>query len=266
MRLFRLFVVSIFSFMSSTPSAYSDELNDTGDTTFRFYFGPAFYGFGSVLGRASSGLRLFENMINTGYLYSPVISDVVNDVGPFYRIPEYNFFSNRFGLELRKMTTDYSGISIEISYSDLYSDMDIPDSYASTEQYFNRNFGYLPVTRETNNRSYIVGLWEFDVSYILRSAMAEEYDAYMRVGAGLGRGWLSAYNKGPWVETVSAVLGVGTEYQLSSKSILNFEVQLSSYRLRTQPTSRIDYTSTLINPRKGGITIARMLVGVGTNL
>lgn len=247
-------------------SGFSMLCSEERKVSIDFHYGPAVYAEGSILGGAGAGLQLLEDLINTGYIYSPGYSEAIASTGPFYRIPDFDVFSNQVGIDLYGPVSESWDAGIALKYSDITANIRVPVSYVNLNQYVSNLSGYYMVTNQTGGESYLVGVYELDAIFRYNLTKKNLINPYVQIVLGGGKGWLSRYNAAAEVSTLQAGGGVGASFRLTDRQAVFLYLNHTAYAVKTGKRDRINYTKVLVNPGDGEIGITRLNFGVTYDL
>lgn len=219
---------------------------------------------GAIIEKSSSGLKLVEAGVNTGILYSPGYSELVNTIGPIYQIPPIKLEVRSFKLGLSRYFGSFE-YGLKVGYYDIVGFIDVPDS-AINFNYFDKTGSsqlanqYYPVTSSGGQRTFATDLFlEFTGAY--HTNVNDGFDLFPGFGIGGGRGWLGGFGSGPYLNEAHGLVSLGIGYRRSNVlTYLKFEEII--YLIKTAPTSFIDRRKVLVNPRKGDLQIGQLQLGI----
>ncbi len=231
------------------------------------FYGPAIYAQGGIIMGAGDALQLLEDLLNTGFLFSPEVSPVIEKFGPLsYKVPDYDIFSHGAGLEYLHEIQNSWYVGIVLQYSDLSANIDIPATYLNLAKFGFPENTFYQVSRKSSPQSFIVSIFQLDGVIKKVFPINRSFDLTWKAGLGMGRGWLAVQGKGPWAQSIHAITGIGLNNYIKDDLYIYCELNYTGYLVKTEPTSQIDYTRVLINPGKGDISLARLIFGVGYHL
>lgn len=222
---------------------------------------------GGVIDSAGGGLDLLENLINARLLYSPEITPFVEQIGPIYQIPEFDLFSNEVAINYERNPEARFGWGASVKYFDITGKVDLPSSYILSPR-LPFEFPLEPplfyqVTKRSEQRLTLAAVFQADANFYWRFRPGEAWNPYAKLSAGVGRGWLGDFGRGPYIEEAHAGLALGLRWRYAEGLFLYAEGSYQYYVARTGPSSFLDRTEVLVNPRRGDVIISRASIGAG---
>lgn len=267
-------IIAVFaaSLLGPGAQALQAQAQSPGIHSLSIQGGRAITGGGTVI-EASDDLKFLENLINARLLYNPVITPVIEQVGPVYKIPRVKIRSNQYTIEYRRQTSDDWSFGVGIKYLDIQGSFGVPDTFINLQalppEYNIPQAPYLSqVTRETSGRKLLATAVEVDANlYYTIATFASGSDRpstelYGKLNVGIGRGWLGP-GSGPRLEEVHGGLGLGLRYFVSPSIFLFPEFTFQYYAIRTAYSDPLNRTKILVNPRKGDLHLGRWNFGAG---
>lgn len=248
-RVFLLFVFLLSnSLFSETDSLYH----------FRIHLGYGLHGSGNIINSSGEGLQLIENGINSGYLYSPIWSPLIEVYGPVYKNQDFDLSSYSIDLQILKKLQKFE-YGLSVNYFELNFTTYLPETYLNLSKIIPNTKEYLPVTKELNSKTSLTSVIQFDFFYNYYIWQYQKLIFF--VGAGIGFGYGKLAYSGPYVQEVHAIANLGGQYNLTVYTFV-LNIKLTGHTAKSGPSNFIDRRKVLVNPRRGEILIATLQLGL----
>ena len=223
--------------------------------------GPAVSASGSIVASSWAGLRLLELLVNSNVLYAPRISPALRYTGPIYKVPPLELSSRQYGF-LYERRMDHWFFGGALSYTDIKARLQIPETFVVAP-----NLGLnvplvFRVTPEIHGRMLLASALQAEGSAAYHFWPEEVLDPYVRVFAGVGKGFVAHPLGGPYLHEIHAGTAVGLRWNRESL-FFGSEVNVIGHWVNSGPSSFIDRTNVLVNPGNGSIYIVRLLLSAG---
>ncbi|MCE9598275.1 MAG: hypothetical protein K8S54_09940 [Spirochaetia bacterium] len=225
--------------------------------------GPAVSASGSIVASSEDGITLLERLINSGTLYAPRVTPLIQAVGPGYKIPPFHLGSNQIGVSYERYSGGRFSFGGAIRYTDVTAGLTIPESFIPGSLVNFQAPVISRVTAEIHSRKVLASAFQVEGVMSYHFNGDAEWDPYLRASGGVGRGWLAHVGYGPHLEELHGTIGAGMRWNFNETSSISAEINTSGFWVMTGPSSFIDRTDVLINPGKGSIYIVRLLLGAG---
>lgn len=224
--------------------------------------GPALSASGSIITATEGGIELLEQLINSNTLYAPRVSPIVQQIGPYYRVPPFSLGSNQIGASYERLFERFS-FGGAFRFTDVSAGLKVPESFIPGALVGVPAPVISRVTAETNSRKLLASAFQLEGLATYHFNRDGQWDPFLRASVGVGRGWLAHLGYGPYLNEVHGAIGAGIRWNFNESSSLVAEVNTVGHWIVTGPSSFIDRTDVLINPGKGSIYIVRLLLGAG---
>ncbi|MDW7976361.1 MAG: hypothetical protein RMI35_07375 [Leptospiraceae bacterium] len=226
---------------------------------FRIMMGYGLYGTGNIINGAGEGLRLIERGINSGFLFSPIWTPLIQQIGPIYQNQDFDLTQFSFELQWGK-THNRNEYGLSVGYFDLGFDLILPQTYLNVSRIYPESPFYLPVTKDLKDRTLLASVVQFDIFYHYTFFRVESFDFFFGGGVGLGFGKLSY--SGPYVQEAHGILSLGTRYEVFRNHQLILMIKNLASTVKTGTSNLIDRRKVLVNPRRGEIIVSAAQVGL----
>lgn len=238
----------------------TERLHASSPYRLTFTAGYAWRAAGSVIEESGAGLDLIETGINTGILYSPGYSELVETVGPVYSIPHFDLEARSFQVGISR----FAGMleyGLAIGYVDIVGSANIPMTALNVGFFDPAAQGiYFPVTSQSSRTIFATDL-SLEGLILLHSNVEDGFDLFGGAGLGVGRGWLAGFGSGPYLTEVHGSLYLGAGYRING--VLYYVRGTETwFAIKSAPTSFLDRREVLVNPRRGNIRIGRAEAGL----
>ncbi len=225
---------------------------------FRIFLGYGIYGTGNIINSSGQGLKLIEQGINNGFLYSPIWSPIVNTYGPVYKNQDFSISSYSVDFQFFKYTNNKE-YGISINFFDLGFSSYIPTSFLNVNKLISESNLYYPVTKEITKRSVLASVVQFDVFFNYNFLTIDIFSLSFGFGTGIGYGNLSY--SGPYIQEAHIIGNFGLKIDLNNY-LLKANFKISGHTAKTGTSNFIDRRKVLVNPRRGEIIIATFQLGL----
>lgn len=235
--------------------------------TLSFSYGPALTAGGSIINGASDDLQLLALYINDQTIYDPVYTPIIQQVGPVYQAPSFKLRSDTFSIAYESEESERWTWGVAFRYLSILGKADIPDTFVQVDKYIPTANGFYQTTEGTQSWKTLATSYELDGSVGYHFRPGSTWDPYLQLSLGVGYGYLGEKQGiSSLIEYHGAVAG-GLRINLSESYFLYSEVYAAAHWAETEPRSNpIDFTDVLVNPEKGSLYLARIVVGAGFRL
>ena len=268
LRFFGFLPTLLIAFFLSPLAAESGSTqnNPASSSSLSFAYGPALWGSGSILDGAGNDLELLAGFVNTGVLYEPTYTPLVQQFGPIYQAPEFELRSDNVAINYQ--SSELSGWSWGISfrYLNVWGRADVPQTFVQLDRYTPLN-GFYQTTEGTRSWFLLATSYALDATLSYHFSPGSSVDPYLQISAGVGRGFLGEVETHAWLMEYHAAISGGLRFNLSDSYFLYTEAYVVGHWAVTEPRKNpIDFTEVLVNPEKGSLYLARLYFGAGFRL
>ncbi|MCB1137990.1 MAG: hypothetical protein KDK23_04505 [Leptospiraceae bacterium] len=246
--------------------AESNEQNPASSSSLSIAYGPALWGAGSILDGAGNDLELLAGFINTGVLYEPTYTPIIQQVGPVYPVPSFELRSDNVALNYQSAEINHWSWGISFRYLNVWGKAEVPTTFLQLDRFVPIS-GFYPTTEGTRSWFLLATSYALDATLAYHFYPGESVDPYVQMSAGVGYGFLGEVESNPWLLEYHGALSLGLRYNMSSSYYLYTEAYFVGHWAVTKPrTNPIDFTEVLINPEKGSLYMIRLYFGAGFRL
>ena len=240
--------------------------NPASKSSLSLAYGPALWGSGSILDGAGNDLELLAGLINTGVLYEPTYTPLIQQFGPVYQTPEFELRSDNIALNYQSSELNGWSWGVSFRYLNVWGKADVPQAYVQLDRYTDLN-GLYQTTEGTRSWFLLATSYALGASISYHFYPGESVDPYLQLSAGVGRGFLGEVETHAWLMEYHAAVSAGLRYNIDQDYFLYTEAYMVGHWAITEPRQNpIDFTEVLVNPEKGSLYLARLYFGVGFRL
>lgn len=257
----------LLAFGSITNSAYAEQSdNPANSSSVSFAYGPALWGSGSILDGAGNDLELLAGFINTGILYEPTYTPIIQQLGPIYQAPEFELRSDNVAINYQSSEAGGWSWGVSFRYLNVWGRADVPLTYVQLDRYTPLS-GFYQTTEGTRSWFLLATSYALDGTLAYHFSPGADIDPYLQISAGVGRGFLGDVETHAWLMEYHAAVSAGLRFNLSESYFLYTEAYMVGHWAVTQPRNNpIDFTEVLVNPEKGSLYLGRLYFGAGFRL
>ena len=240
--------------------------NPARSSSISIAYGPALWGAGSILDGAGSDLELLAGFINTGVLYEPTYTPIIQQVGPVYPVPSFELRSDNVALNYQSAEINHWSWGLSFRYLNVWGKAEVPTTFLQLDRYVPIS-GFYPTTEGSRSWFLLATSYALDATLAYHFYPGESVDPYVQFSAGVGYGFLGEVESNPWLLEYHGALSLGLRYNMSPSYFLYSEAYFVGHWAVTKPrTNPIDFTEVLINPEKGSLYMIRLYFGAGFRL
>ena len=229
-------------------------------------YGGAVNAGGNILTDAALGLDTLEQLINAGYLNAPLVTPLIQAVGPVYAIPPFVLRADRFGLEYESGSGPWRwGVAIQSQV--IYGFVNVPATFVDPATLNLSAPGYFQVTRTIGGRINLAQVYQLDFRLLRYFREGQRIEPYLGGAIGVGSGWLGVA-RSVWVQEAHLGVEAGLRFSAAGQgpeSFWKMGVVATGFQTETRPTSFFDRTKVLVNPGRGNIFIVQLVLGAGAS-
>ncbi len=258
----RFLLTTLMIVFTGKTALFAQEAALEKRNTISIQLGPAITASGPILTQAGNTLLYMSAAINLQFLYSPGLTEAIRRTAPLYQIPAFELSSWQRGFQFDRKTSGGFSWGVSFQYLNILARLQIPATFIDPSQYNIALPGMYQVSYQETGRVRMANSYEVTGHIKYRWMRDSMIHPFARAMAGAGRGLLGT-SKSTELREFHLGMGVGAEVVLFETSVLSLEAAYTFYDVHTDSSLYFDRRHVLANPRKGWISMGRIVFGIG---